>query len=590
LLTANLLVPAIKTLANATKAPKFEFHPEYLKKGFVNNPGEVFARLVTEAGNDLPMLFSDKGDKSGGLLQPDMSIKGLSRSMGPVAGNLDKFVQGAGEFDPKDVFSQLSPLMFGCVKLTDILALVGLNVADLVPRFVTEQFTAAQSLLNDLQRLQSLANQLKAQAAGLQAKVDAIVADALTVAGDLGGLLANPLGSTVSLTQHLQDLKGHINDLLGEFNGPNVSAVDRGLLKDAEGALSRLQAELDNVNSYVDLLKNALQLPEELRVKFEWKPKLQNWPSSEPIVIFHDKNGLVIAIEVRAKSNLSSSPQASVLCRLQNFTLDLIAPASFIKLHFKHIELFMLVGKKPDVDVKLDNLEFVGVLAFVEALKSLIPLDGFSDPPSLAISEKGIAASFSLALPSIAIGVFALSNLSLGAGFTVPFIGEPLSVRFNFCERQAPFTLQVAFLGGGGFFGITIDPHGVQILEAAFEFGATLSVNFGVASGSVYAMAGIYFKIEVDEAQLTGYFRLGGNVSVLGIISVSIELYLELRYEFASGKCVGKAVLTIEVELFFFSISVKIQCERKFAGSNGDPTFVQLVEPQTWDVYCDAFA
>jgi len=103
-------------------------------------------------------------------------------------------------------------------------------------------------------------------------------------------------------------------------------------------------------------------------------------------------------------------------------------------------------------------------------------------------------------------------------------------------------------------------------------------------------MAGIYFKIMADEAELTGYFRMGGHVSVLGIVSVSIELYLELRYEFASGKCVGKAVLTIEVELFFFSISVQIQCERKFAGSNGDPTFAQMIEPPVWTEYCDAFA
>ena len=53
--TVNPIVPAIETLANNLQAPKFEFHPEYLKKGFTNNPGEVFARLVMEAGNDFPM-------------------------------------------------------------------------------------------------------------------------------------------------------------------------------------------------------------------------------------------------------------------------------------------------------------------------------------------------------------------------------------------------------------------------------------------------------------------------------------------------------------------------------------------------------
>ena len=68
-----------------------------------------------------------------------------------------------------------------------------------------------------------------------------------------------------------------------------------------------------------------------------------------------------------------------------------------------------------------------------------------------------------------------------------------------------------AFLGGGGFFGVTIDPNGVQILEAAFEFGASISVDFGVASGGVEVMAGIYFRMEQDDASLTGYFRLGAG-------------------------------------------------------------------------------
>ena len=41
------------------------------------------------------------------------------------------------------------------------------------------------------------------------------------------------------------------------------------------------------------------------------------------------------------------------------------------------------------------------------------------------------------------------------------------------------------FIFTGGFFGITVNPKDVMILEAALEFGAALSVDFGVASGSV---------------------------------------------------------------------------------------------------------
>jgi hypothetical protein len=285
----------------------------------------------------------------------------------------------------------------------------------------------------------------------------------------------------------------------------------------------------------------------------------------------------LVAVEGKVKKNGSSAPQISVVCSLRSFDLVLIAPASFIELQFDRIEFSIDSKAKMDVNVLLNEIKFVGPLSFVETLKDLIPLDGFADPPYLDISPQGIDAGFDIALPSISVGVLNLSNLSLGAGFTVPFIGQPLSVRFNFCTREQPFLLTVYIFGGGGFFGITIDPSGVQILEAAFEFGAAISIDFGVASGGVEVMAGLYFRIEQDEATLVGYFRLGGHVDVLGLITASLELYLALIYETATGKCKGKAQLTIEIEVFVFSGSVTVTCERKFAGANGDPSFRQMM-------------
>src|SRR3954452_11361011 len=148
--------------------------------------------------------------------------------------------------------------------------------------------------------------------------------------------------------------------------------------------------------------------------------------------------------------------------------------------------------------------------------------------------------------------------MSLGADFKVPFIGDPVSAGFNFCTRERTFTLTVSMLGGGGFFGIRVRTKGVMLLEAAIEFGAALSVDLGVASGSVSIMAGIYFKMENDACSLTGYFRMRGEVDVLGLISGAIGLYLGLIYEFSTGKMAGRASLTIEIEVLFFSTSVEV--------------------------------
>jgi hypothetical protein len=249
-----------------------------------------------------------------------------------------------------------------------------------------------------------------------------------------------------------------------------------------------------------------------------------------------------------------------------------------------------------DVDVRFGGFKFAGPLEFVETLRELIPFDGFSDPPEIQVTPAGITAGFTMGLPNLSVGVFSLENLSLGAGFDVPFVGKPVSTWFAFCTRENPSRLTVSLFGGGFYLGVTVDAEGLQIFEGAIEFGAACSVDFGVASGSVSAMAGLYFKIEGSDFTLAGYFRLRGEVEALGIVSVSIELYLEMRYESGSGKCTGTATLSIEIDVALFSTTIEISCTKKFAGSGKDPTLAELLDLQPdatseyWNSYCEAFA
>jgi hypothetical protein len=479
---AKVLIPSIKHLAGNNETAEIEYDDTFLMYGFDGNynKGEVFADLTS----GLKLDFNSQGDRSGGLVKPNMDIRGLSRLMGPVAGSNLSDIAG-GTFDPEDFFGALDAKIFGVIDLWDIIQMVQ-----------SSEF----------------------------------------------------LGKTK--------------------NVPKLTA--------------------DTTS-------------DKLLVELKWEPELKDWNN-----LFIASNGSVDAsLSIKGQLSVQSSGEAEVdiTCELKNFSVDLIGNVeSFIIIRFDDVTFKSKGGEKADVDVNIAGIEFVGVLAFVETLKDLIPLKGFSDPPSIDVTEQGIVAGYSLGLPDLAIGIFSLENLSLGASFTIPFTKDPLSVRFNFCDRHSPFLLTVSMFGGGGFFAITLDPKGVQVLEAAFEFGASISVSFGVASGGVYVLAGIYFKMEMDpdKAALTGYFRMGGEVDVMGIISVSIELYLSLMYEFSSGKCVGRATLTIEVEIIFFSVCVEISCEKKFAGSGGDPTFQQLMEPYTdpetgleikpWETYCQAFA
>ena len=452
---------------------------------------------------------------------------------------------------------------------------------------VQQRIQQVQNTLADFSRIPAVITQAQAAFAALtQVLVTPDQLKALLTAGTLGPLLTTlngALGGVAVALRPLQLIEGAVKSTL-------LSLID----------------SLDPVLSAIDKLLPLLEslVGDEIVVRFAFNPTLKPFSlGGIPNLFFpHDPKGFVVAVEARVKKT-GGAPVAKVRCALTHFDLNLLGDdkSGFIKLEFEKIEFSADSSLKTNVDVGFSGIHFIGVLSFVESLRSLIPLDGFTDPPSLTIDEHGIDAQFSVALPNLAVGVMSLTNLSLGAGFTVPFIGQPLSVRFFFCSREAPFNLTVSLFGGGGFFGICIDPHGVQKLEASFEFGAAIAIDFGVASGGVHVMAGIYFKMEPSKASLTGYFRLGGYVDVLGLISASIELYMDLTYIFDEGKCVGHATLTIEVHVLFFSASVQISAERKFAGSSGDPSFAALMGPDddgvitsetryAWRDYCEAFA
>jgi len=93
---------------------------------------------------------------------------------------------------------------------------------------------------------------------------------------------------------------------------------------------------------------------------------------------------------------------------------------------------------------------------------------------------------------------------------------------------------------------------------------------------------------------------MGGELEVLGIVSLSLEFYMGLTYESATDEVWGQASLTVEVEVLFFSASVTMSVERKFAGSTHPLTFIDLVPPNNpldftqgsdaWNEYADAFA
>ncbi|MFZ4688315.1 MAG: hypothetical protein ACOYLS_03655 [Polymorphobacter sp.] len=288
-----------------------------------------------------------------------------------------------------------------------------------------------------------------------------------------------------------------------------------------------------------------------------------------------------------------------------HFKLNLVG---VIIIHFDRLRFLKTSGRKPDVDVDLNpqtGVTFGGPLEFINKLKDYIPSNAFSDPPDLQVTPAGITAGYSLGLPAIQCGILSLSNITLGAAFTLPFNGDAPTARFNFAERHNTFNLTVSLIGGGGFLAVVVGTDGVREIEAALEFGAQIAINLGVASGSVYIKGGFYFhySISPEGVEFEGYIELGGRLSVLGLITVSLTFHLSLTYESKAlpdkadgrphrqNRLFGQAKLTVEIEILFFSASVSVKVEKTFAGSESDPLFRDFITDQSvWNEYCDAFA
>jgi hypothetical protein len=492
---AKVNIPAIDQLLGRAGAVEISFHDAYLKAGMggPGNQAEVFARFA-----QVPLAFSTA--EAGGLAKPDMTIDGLSRTLGPVP---------------------------------------SVDAVNAVPdaHLDTSMFDGAR-LLGGI----TLEKVLKKPAA--------------------------PFGPA--------DVRPANNLTPGELDDPNVH------IKVPMVTTRPIYPE--DVNPADPAAK-----PKAVETRYLWKPEIQNFEVL-------DTNGAQLILEATKLTPIDGTPidgsasSSRVHGRLLHFALNF---ADVLKVRFEELYFLSEQGKKPDVSAEGVELEFAGPLAFVNTLKDILPADGFSDPPSLAVRPDGIVAGYSLGVPSVGVGIFSIQNIALLASLSVPFTDQPAGVRFAISERHHPFTVTVALFGGGGFFALGAGAKGIEQIEAALEFGGNISLNLGIASGGVYVMAGVYFNMTGKSVALSGYLRCGGHLEVLGLICISVEFYLCLAYrnkDGGGGEAWGQASLMVSVKVVFFSKSVSLTVERKFAGAAGDPTFDELVEPDDWEEYCNAFA
>jgi hypothetical protein len=381
----------------------------------------------------------------------------------------------------------------------------------------------------------------------------------------------------------------------------------------------------------VPVLKIDSSVPDKIIAQLSWNPAtVDSFALSGLEITFIDKR-LSLNSEVVTPLNPDDPVKAVTAVttgELNNFNLNFLG---FVIVAFDRLKFTAEKGQKPQVNLDFapepvtlgPKLDFLQPL--MDALKRLplgpsnaIAAAGAGSGLSIDIEGNVVKAGYTLAIPAIGIGVFSLENIRFGIGLSIPLSNDPVALGFHVAEKDHHFNLTIALLGGGGFFAIEVNAKGIQRLEFAIEAAASLSLNLGVASGSAHVAIGVYFFFEDQNTLITGYLRAGGELTILQVVSLHVELYLGLTYASIDGQQIiwGEASLTVEVVVAFLHKSVTLTMRREFlvggqrlptprptaaglirkpvrpldAPGAGEFSIALMLEPQDWKDYALAFA
>jgi hypothetical protein len=390
--------------------------------------------------------------------------------------------------------------------------------------------------------------------------------------------------------------------LLGSLRLSDLIRLTNFVPSDAGGKVPKIA---------VQPVRDANGVPVAMEAVFQWRTsEIQTLPFFFP-GLGNNRAELFLHSTIRRELTGSGAVTKVIEGRLSNFELRLVGPSPAVTVRFRALHFRSQNGERPVIRPDIDGVKFGGALSFVDALARVLASQG--EGLSLDLVRSGIRAGYTLALPALSFGVFRLENISLSVGLYLPLVGEePLSYSFAFGQRFNPFQVAVWIFTGGGYFECEVSPRGLLRLEASIEFGASLGLDLIVAAGKVEAMAGIRYVMRTAESPegrsitLEGYLRASGMLEVLGIIAVSVMLYLGLTYDLVRGDVWGRATVTVGVKLLFFSTSVSFSYEQRFAGSGPPPAapvggpgsppppplppFEQYIRRDQWQSYCAAFA
>ncbi len=304
-------------------------------------------------------------------------------------------------------------------------------------------------------------------------------------------------------------------------------------------------------------------------VSMEWPDVELTPPGDQPLQ----------AIDGRPKPRLTmrvtSGTVAETTCTVSDFALALPWKSPVLRLLFDRVEYLQRAGEPPDLKISGLRAEFLGALDLLQGLQEKVGLG--ESLPEVRVTGSAIVARYVLPVPDLAVGAFVIRNAAFTAQVRVPFRGGAVAVAIGFASREKPFNLSVLMFGGGGYVDVEFTDGALSRLEIVLEFGAAVAIDFVVARGEAHVLGGIRYELEAGGGvTLAGFLRIGGSLEILGLVSVSVELFVQLGYQTSGNRLVGRATLVLELDLTLWSDSVELDSGEWVISGGEEATPAQL--------------
>ncbi len=585
--SVRIMVPATPTLDLADDGP---FVPKVGGVPFAFPIGAVDRRgAMVEAR--VPMVWVPVDDLAD--LGPARDLYAAISTVGfggqqvafaPEASRADRRRAGPGD-DPGSTTLRTSTIQFGDTSVANALEPVVQRAQVHLPVLTQLGIPATEStiVLDPAYAAAGLA--------GVQEGVFARIVGGLPVrlsAGQAGGLLQPGLNLSGLSTKH------------GAMSNVDAVVDGFGAAPTIEGLSGRLLGVID-LAQVIAVAGDVGQVPKigvepaegGNTVRFTWEPAVKRETLPPPLEPDGDPSLSVTVSMFRPVAPSSSRDGTRTAATEVNGVLRDIALTflDMLRIGFSEIRFHTRTGQPPEFDVRIRSMEFQGDLAFLNGITALLnapPDRRATGGPVVTITPEGVSAGLALSVPDFGLGVLSLRNLALSSTVTLYFADRPTTVRFTLSDSQHPFLVAYSVFGGGGHFALTAATSGTVEVEAAIEFGAAVSVNLVLARGVAQVMVGVLYETKGGTVTLGGQVRIYGCLEILGIVSLSVDFNLSLKYQ--APYAIGRASLTVMVRVLGYSKSVTLTAERKFTMELPSVRSVaRAVSRQDWVDYCEAF-